>query len=139
MNNQQEESIEKGENESEGEDGESQRGNSHRCWQVETENRELGSAKVGDDGVVFDESSQDHQTTGQNTCKTDAHLIEDKPREEEHQQEDVDETACAGEETIVGWCPSKTSLFSGEFEQGLQWRHHIIDEIPHHHSRCYDE
>ena len=48
---------------------------------------------VSGDGIVLDEGADHHQRAGEGASKADAHLVEDKPREEEHQQEDVDETA----------------------------------------------
>ena len=53
------------------------------------------------DGYQFDQCSDDHQRAGQRSREADAHLVEDNPREEKHEQEDIDKAACSGKETIV--------------------------------------
>ena len=65
------------------------------------EEGDISRAKVGGDGIEFYQCADNHQRTGQGARKPDAHLVEDQPGEEEHQQEDIDKAACAGEEAIV--------------------------------------
>lgn len=97
------------------------------------------TTEVMSDGIVLDEGAKHHERTGEGAGETDAHLVEDNPREEEHEQEDIDKTAGSGEETIVRGCPTQTTLTARHFQQRLQRRHHIVDEIAHHHGSSHDE
>ena len=97
------------------------------------------TTEVMSDGIVFDEGAKYHERTGEGAGETDAHLVEDNAREEEHEQEDIDKTAGAREETIVRGCPTQAALTARHFQQCFQGRHDIVDEIAHHHGRSHDE
>ena len=122
------------------EDGETQARHRNRWWQVNSEERIVNSiVEVGGNCVILNQCAEHHQATGQCACKADAHLVEDDAREEEHEQEYIDETACSGEESVIGWRPTQTALASRHLQQRLKGRHDIVDEIPHHHSSGHDE
>ena len=96
-------------------------------------------AKINRYSEIFNDNSDQHQRSTEQTSETDAEFVEDETSKEEHQQEDIDESVASREESVVASRPSKTTFRDGFCENALQWREQVGDVVAHHHSDRHDD